>query len=229
MSDVFTRLVDRALDRAPRARPRLAPRFGRPSAGLPIEEPDAKVEAPAVEATSTPPRSAPVREERPALEVPREVRGVATPGGRTAAGAPEPPIERVPRIEREVGPEARPAASSFEHNMEQVVHSVVERTRLVEAGPLAAPATPLRSADAAALRPTEGRTTAPTMGERRVASRQEAIARDSRDATSDAIQVSIGRIDVRAVGAAPAAAAPPKPRVAPMGLDEYLRRRSEGR
>jgi hypothetical protein len=232
MSDVFSRLVDRALDRAPRARPQISPRFARRPAALPLEAPDREVESfDELEVGPSVPRSAPASfEDQSPREAPRDPRPVhgPRPPGRNAPAVSAP--DRVIAVEREVHAPAPASGSTAEHTVERVERSVVEHTRFVDARPLAAPPVPLRPADAAALRPVEPRAAAPSSPDRGTAAGAHSVVRETTEtAPPEAIHVSIGRIDVRATPAASPVAAPARSRPAPMGLDEYLRRRNEGR
>jgi hypothetical protein len=118
--------------------------------------------------------------------------------------------------------------ASVERTVERVVESLVERTHVVETRAVAAPPTPLRESDAAILRPAEPKRAGVEVSPRMSGQRLLVAAHDTPGPLNDAIQVSIGRIDVRATTTAPPAAARARPTHAPLGLDEYLRRRNAG-
>ena len=230
MSGVFSRLVDRALDRAPRARPQLAPRFGRRAGVLPLEEPDLEVESPSPSPhPAALPLQAPVRE-RPAVSARREGPTDAAPRAEPRANVPAAPGERASSVEEHVRGPGQQVVSTVERSFEHVVQSVVDHTHLVETRPLATPPVALRSTDVAALRPAEPRATSRGPAEPpSAASIDPARSRTPEAVEPEAIHVTIGRIDVRATPAVAPVSVPSRARPAPMGLDEYLRRRNEGR
>ena len=231
MSDVFSRLVARARDDAPRVRPVIAPRFAPRTAPLPLEELDVEVEARQVrgaqhdatprtdrERSSTsdavdapaPPTTLQVERERPSVSA-----AAASP--RTPAAADDP---------------FQPAPLTLERTIERIFQTRSERVEEALAPrPVAAPPPPLHPADLAVLRPAEPSTSA-TRRDPSSAPREDAapLAVSPRpDHEPEAIRISIGRIDVRAISPSPALVASPRPRSLPLGLDDYLRRRNEER
>jgi hypothetical protein len=227
MSDVFSRLVARAWDTEARVRPQIAPRYAPRTASLPVEEIAVEREAPsAVE-------SDPLDEARAVTARPTRsdtVLARETPEARPSVRSDERPAP-APRVDAEPPTRRDTSPLTLERTIERIFASSVERTHVVEAvAPVAAPPPQLRAADAAVLRPPEA--------DRRpieasvAGPRAPAGATATRAATqvpSESIHVSIGRIDVRATPA-PAVATPhARPRQAPLALDDYLRRRNEGR
>ena len=227
MSDLFARLVSRAWDTGPRVRPQITPRFAPRAASFPVEEIVQEIEGSApregrakdVSEGSPPPPAPPAV--RPELSLPSVLR---------SAEAERPPAPPAPRANEP--PPPSPPPLTLERTLEHIFATTVERMHLIgpPAPALAPPA--IRPADLAVLRPAEGERTAPPRTEIRGAVAPRSITGSPPPAPSapEPIQITIGRIDVRAIPTtAPRAPAPSKPTHAPLALDEYLRRRNEGR
>lgn len=220
MSDIFYRLAARAGDLVPRARPQIAPRHAK-RAPPPVE--DVEIERPYAPTQSAPQRA------QAAFDPRQLARETATPKieppplAQAPVAPPVTPREEAKPVSSET---PRPTPAIVERTLERPVQSRFERTHTIERAPVAAPPPPMRAPDLAALRPSEAkRGEAETQGHfAQSASAQRTP--DLSEASSEAIHVSIGRIEVRAVSAPPRT--PPERRKhAPMGLDEYLRRRNE--
>ena len=227
MSDVFSRLADRALERTPRARPRITPRYASPAGPLPVEEVEVEAEA----RPTTPLRGleGPGVPVAPRPEAPREANVSPAPRRDAPPDETQAGLGRTVIVEREAPSRAQGPSSAAERSVERVLASVLERTHFVEAPAVAAPPVPLRPADAAALRPPESRH-APADPPRLASIAGSTEVRvEPQQGAAESIQVTIGRIDVRATRTAAPVAPPQRPRPAPMGLDEYLRRRNEDR
>jgi hypothetical protein len=250
MKNVFAKLVARAWDTAPRARPDLGPRFApRAAESWAVEEVDAEIEA---APPGRAPASAPAGVEERVRQVPRgeppappslrrddfePVRGmpVSPPVVRTVERAKGEEMGRpapVRGLEREDVSDPRSVAAP-PRAVESPIARALERVReVVAASPVAASPPRLRSEDVAALRSAS----VPRAEAARVASEPPRsvrplappVAAPEREAPAP-IEISIGRIDVRAIPAAPPVA--PRSLVgAPVALPlhEYLRRRQEG-
>jgi hypothetical protein len=249
MKNLFAKLVARAWDTAPRAHPELAPRFApRAAESWAVGEIDAEVDA-------APPRRAPAGPPAPEIEgrarqAPRAeapvfpramrdfapVRGLEVPPPATRTverGEGEEPNRPAPSprgFEREDVGGARPIAAA-PRAMELPVARPPEHTHDVPAAAPVAARPPLRTEDVAVLRSaplprTEG---ARVAGEPSRSVRLSPPPAAAGEAPAP-IEISIGRIDVRAVPAAPPVA-PRSPAAAPVALPlhEYLRRRQDGR
>jgi hypothetical protein len=221
VSDIFSRLAALARDIAPRARPQLPPRY--PNRAPPPVE-DVEVETPYVPARSSPPRKQAVLDPWPPL-----ARENATPR------AEPPPLPQAPaapsvapreEIERASTEPLRPPISIGERTPERHVESRFEHTHIIERPPAAAPP-PMRAPDVAALRLPEGKRAEIEAPARFARNASAARSQETDESASEAVHVSIGRIEVRAVSAPPPPAPRERPKPTPMGLDEYLRRRNE--
>ncbi len=228
MTDVFTRLVSRAWDTQPRVRPQLAPRFAPRTAAFPLEEIEQEVGAPRGEPLDRVEPRAPIvpsmPRETPQFEERRHLQAADVAPDAKFSPSP-PPLDAAVLEERDATP------LTLERTIERIFQSSVERTRVVDAAPpVLAPPPSLRPVDVAILRPSEPRRASvdvPPLRPR--ASTPLSDSSQSSTKSHDPIHVSIGRIDVRAT-AAPARVAPAsRPKVGPVPLDEYLRRRNEGR
>ncbi len=227
MSDVFTRLVSRAWDAEPRVRPQIASRFAPRPPALPVEEREVEV----AWAGAPNERQEPTMANAPWTNDAPDPLRVDSP--RPAAPVPLEDPPRRARVEASEPPARSPPPVTLERTLERIFGPPVERTRVVETAPapVAAPPPSLRAADVARLRPaapSRPDATASAAARPPGAAVERALAQPP--AGLPPIHVSIGRIDVRATAVAAAPAAPARSgRHTPLGLDDYLRRRTEER
>jgi hypothetical protein len=188
----------------------------------PVE--DMEVETPYAASAPTSPRAQAAVDAPPPITQPAPSSRTNVPPALRAS--PTPPRAPTRELER-ISPEAsQPPPSIVERTLERRLELQMERTHVVERSPVAAPPPKISAADVAAIRPPESRRSEIETAVRFIGDRRAARDRDIADAAPDAVHISIGRIDVRAIGAPAPRSPPERAKPAPMGLDEYLRRRN---